>query len=227
MIRGVVADEQARNTVSDVPVDRSDAVRTRQPEADAHVRDLDWLRLVGKGDRAALERLYMSYHGRLTHFLGRYTGRVDLIDEIINETLWVVWRGASAFRGDSKVSTWIFGIAYRCLMKALRDQPSPSTSIEPDSDNVASESAMVDTSESAQCELRDWLRHGLDLLPIEQRMTIELAYYLGQSCEEIATIMNCAVGTVKARMFHARLRLRNTLPALGGDTQTSTRSAQA
>ena len=123
MIRGVVAMSEARNTVSDVPVDRSDAVRERQPEADAHVRDLDWLRSVGKGDRAALERLYLSYHGRLTHFLGRYTGRVDLIDEIINETLWVVWRGASAFRGDSKVSTWIFGIAYRCLMKALRDQP--------------------------------------------------------------------------------------------------------
>ena len=46
---------------------------------------------------------------------------------------------------------------------------------------------------------------------------MELAYFLGQSCEEIAAIMNCATGTVKARMFHARLRLRNTLPALGGD----------
>ena len=68
-----------------------------------------------------------------------------------------------------------------------------------------------------QAELRDWVQHGLDLLPTEQRMTIELAYFLGQSCEEIAQIMNCAVGTVKARMFHARVRLRNTLPSLGGE----------
>ena len=213
--------------MSMVPVDRSHPLGATPPEAAACVRDLDWLRSVAKGDRAALGRLYMSFHGRLSHFLGRYTGRVDLIDEIINETLWVVWRGASAFRGDSKVSTWIFGIAYRCLMKALRDQPAPPTSIDPDSGNVADESTMVDTSESAQCELRDWLRRGLDLLPTEQRMTIELAYYLGQSCEEIATIMNCAVGTVKARMFHARLRLRNTLPALAGEVPTRTHSAQA
>jgi RNA polymerase sigma-70 factor (ECF subfamily) len=69
--------------------------------------------------------------------------------------------------------------------------------------------------------MRDWVRHGLDLLPPEQRTTLELAYYLGQSCEEIARIMNCAVGTVKARMFHARVRMRNTLPALGGDSSRS------
>ena len=212
--------------MSDEPVDRSDAIRARQQGADAQARDLDWLRLAGKGDRAALERLYLSYHDRLAHFLGRHTSRVDLIDEIVNETLWAVWRGAREFRGDSKVSTWIFGIAYRCLMKALRDQPAPPTSVELDSANVVSESALVDPGDSAQRELRDWLRHGLDLLPVEQRMTIELAYYLGQSCEEIAAIMNCAVGTVKARMFHARLRLRNTLPALGGDAPTTLRSAQ-
>ena len=169
----------------------------------------------------------MDYHGRLAHFLGRYTSRVDLIDEIVNETLWVVWRGAREFRGDSKVSTWIFGIAYRCLMKALRDEPRSSGSSESDPDDVTSGNIVADTGEGAQRELRDWLSHGLNLLPVEQRMTIEFAYFLGQSCEEIAAIMNCAVGTVKARMFHARLRLRNTLPVLAGDTPTHPRSAQA
>ncbi len=216
--------------MSKAQVDSSDAACEPQHGADAQARDLDWLHRVGTGDRAALERLYMGYHVRLTHFLGRYTGRADLVDEIINETLWVVWRGAREFRGDSKVSTWILGIAYRCLMKALRDQPVPPTSIDPDSgsgasDGTMSDSGLPDSGENAQRELRDWLQHGLNLLPAEQRMTIELAYYLGQSCEEIATIMNCAVGTVKARMFHARLRLRNTLPALAGDTQANTRSA--
>ena len=112
-------------------------------------------------------------------------------------------------------------------MKALRDEPVPSASSESGPGDVTSGNVVLDTGESAQRELRDWLGHGLNLLPVEQRMTIELAYYLGQSCEEIAAIMNCAVGTVKARMFHARLRLRNTLPALAGDTPTNTRSLQA
>lgn len=213
--------------MNDVSIDRDNAARARQLDADAAARDLDCLRRVATSDRASLQQLYLDYHGRLAHFLGRYTRRVEIIEEIINETLWVVWRGARAFRGDSKVSTWIFGIAYRCLMKALRDEPAQPAPSEPDPRDFVSENVMLDTGESARRELRDWLDHGLKLLPVEQRMTIELAYYVGQSCEEIATIMNCAVGTVKARMFHARLRLRNTLPALGGDTPINTHSAQA
>ena len=43
---------------------------------------------------------------------------------------------------------------------------------------------------------------------------------MGESCEDIAAIMGCAVGTVKARMFHARMRLRHVLPALGGTGQS-------
>jgi RNA polymerase sigma-70 factor (ECF subfamily) len=47
-------------------------------------------------------------------------------------------------------------------------------------------------------------------------MTLELAYHMGHSMEEIAAITDCPVGTVKARMFHAREKLRQYLPALGG-----------
>ena len=85
--------------------------------------------------------------------------------------------------------------------------------------------AAAETGEAEQRELRDWVRRGLDLLSPEQRMTLELAYYLGQSCEEIAAIMNCASGTVKARMFHARLRLRNSLPGLGGEPAPAANSS--
>jgi RNA polymerase sigma-70 factor (ECF subfamily) len=60
------------------------------------------------------------------------------------------------------------------------------------------------------------LQHGLSRLPIEQRLTLELAYQMGHSLEEIAVITDCPVGTVKARMFHAREKLRQCLPALSG-----------
>lgn len=183
-------------------------------------RDLEWLRRVGRGDRVAFERLYLHHHGRLTRFLARHTARRDLVDEIVNETMWVVWRSANEFRGDAKVATWIIGIAYRRLMKALRDRPEPA-----EWSAAAVDDAGSDAAEAERRELRDWLHHGLLALPPDQRMTMELAYYLGQSCEEIAAIMDVAVGTVKARLFHARLRLRNTLPALGGDP-AATRDAR-
>lgn len=184
---------------------------------DNHDDDLAMLRAVAGRDRRAFERLYRRYHGILARFLSRFTMRRDLVEEMVNETLWVVWRTAGNFRGDSKVGTWIIGIAYRCLMKNLRDHPAEPTWGAGSGDLEALGALSPDEGSARQAELRDWVRHGMALLPEEQRMTMELAYYLGQSCEEIAAIMNCAVGTVKARMFHARLRLRNSLPALGGD----------
>lgn len=202
-------------------------LRTDQDDASGSTTELEWLQAVARQDRVAFERLYRHYHGLLSRFLVRFTSRRDVIEEMVNETLWVVWRTAGSFRGESKVRTWIIGIAYRCLMKHLRDHPAEPTYGAGERDQEALHEAMPDDAEAHLAELRDWLRHGMAGLPDEQRMTIELAYYLGQSCEEIAAIMNCAVGTVKARMFHARLRLRNTLPALGGDTPPHPRSAQA
>lgn len=202
-------------TLNDATRDRNENGSNGPEGGGEEARDLQWIRAVARGDRAAFERLYLRYHARLARFLTRHTAQRHLVDEIINETLWVVWRTAGDFRGDSKVGTWIVGIAYRCLLKALRDHPPPRQA-ETTPSAAAAES--VDDVETDQRELRDWVAQGLRLLPPEQRMTMELVYYLGQSYEEIATIMDCAVGTVKARMFHARLRLRNTLPALGGDS---------
>ncbi|MDC8014475.1 RNA polymerase sigma factor [Tahibacter soli] len=182
-------------------------------DADAFERDA--LRAVAHGDRAAFERLYLRHHAPLARFIARHTARRDLIDEVINDTFWIVWRKAGEFRGDSKVGTWIIGIAYRCMLKSLRSHAPVPEAADIDTDDALPGGA--ESSESETRELADWVRRGLALLPPEQRTTMELAYYLGQSCEEIAAIMNCATGTVKARMFHARLRLRNTLPALGGD----------
>lgn len=203
----------------------SPATRSNSDPDSSDALELALVVAIARGDRKAFEKLYTRYHGLLTRFLIRSTSRRDLVEEVVNETMWGVWRGASRFRGDSKPRSWVISIAYRCLMKALRDRP-----LDPRVSSLNREDAgpMGDIPEAsndiAQAELRDWVRHGLDLLPTEQRTTIELAYFLGQSCEEIAGIMNCAVGTVKARMFHARVRLRNTLPTLGGEGDDSHRS---
>lgn len=196
---------------------RPATAKPRAPDPDA-ARDLAWIKAIARGDRHAFEQLYTRYHGLLSRFLRRSTARHDLIEEVVNDSLFAVWRSAANFRGESKPLSWIVAIAYRTLLKALRDRPLEPTAELPDfnADNALA-SLPTTGSESAATELNDWVRHGLRLLPDDQRMTLELAYFLGQSCEEIADIMDCAVGTVKARMFHARVRLRSTLPALGGD----------
>lgn len=184
-------------------------------------QDLLWLRATARGDREAFAHLYRRHHGRLARFLWRMTRRRDLIDDTINDAMWIVWRKADGFRGDSKVSTWITGIAYRCMLKALReagdvaDSSVDAAEMElADGADPAHDGARALVSDAAGLELRDWLAEGLRRLPHDQRVTLELLYYMGESCEAIAAIMDCAVGTVKARLFHARMRLRNLLPAL-------------
>src|SRR5262249_16863104 len=102
-----------------------------QPSTALHDDDREraLLARVAERDRAAFEELYCGYHRRLTRFLGRLTQRHDLIEEIINDCLWIVWQKAGDFRGGSMVSTWIMGIAYRCTLKSLRRDGGPTTEL--------------------------------------------------------------------------------------------------
>jgi RNA polymerase sigma-70 factor (ECF subfamily) len=180
-------------------------------------RDRELLRQIAAGERRALEQLYYNYHARLGRFLSRLSSRSDALEEAINDTFWIIWQKAGRFRGDSQASTWIMGIAWRCALKALRRSgPMPA---ERGFESLQTGTA-IDSTQAVE-ELREWLESGLRSLPTEQHATIELAYFMGHSCEEIATIMNCPINTVKARMFQARIKLRNLLPALGGDQEQS------
>jgi RNA polymerase sigma-70 factor (ECF subfamily) len=165
---------------------------------------------VAAGDRRALEELYLSYHRRLSRFLSRFTSRYENIEEIINDTFMVVWQSARDFRHASQVSTWIIGIAYRTALKSFRRQKNHAAAQNLDDCPEQTVDPTIDT------EVQDWLKRGLSQLPSEQRLTLELAYHMGHSLEEIAAITECPVGTVKARMFHAREKLRLYLPTLGG-----------
>lgn len=176
-----------------------------------------------QGDRRAFEELYNLYHRRMARFLTRLTRHYDLAEEIINDTFWVVWQKAREFRGDSQPSTWILGIAYRKARNALRSAARQGQQ------NLEADTMPLTHSDeqSRSRELRDWLDRGLLLLPPEQRLAVELCYELGYSCEEIATIMNCPVNTVKTRLFHARAKLQRLLPQLAGQSAPPAEAAPA
>lgn len=173
--------------------------------------ELVLIRRVSRRDRGALRELYLLYHRRLSRFLMRVTQRQDLAEEIINDTLLVVWNSADRFRGESRVSTWIVGIAYRRALKSVRRRHSFEYIQLEASDNLVG----VDNVQA--CETQEWIEEALEELPIEQRLCLELAYVLGHSCEEIAVITSCPVNTVKTRLFHARRKLSVLLPRLAGN----------
>jgi RNA polymerase sigma-70 factor (ECF subfamily) len=127
-----------------------------------------------------------------------------------------VWRKASEFRGESRLSTWIMGIAYRCALRTLRSRGKRLLNAVPIENEFLPAPDEQDAAETAE-----WVALAMQQLPTDQQLTLELAYGQGHSCEEIAQIMDCPVNTVKSRMFQARNKLRTILPRLAGTTSAS------
>lgn len=175
------------------------AAADRQSEND-NARERALLQRVVERDRDALTELYRRYHGRLFKFIFRLTRSHSASDELVNDIMLIVWQNAAAFRGDSRVSTWIFGIAYRQAMRRVSRRRSKLWRyFEPDD---------LPSDSNACLETEDWVWRGLRSLPTEQQVTVILVFYLGLSYTETAEVTACPVNTVKTRMFHARRKLR-------------------
>lgn len=167
------------------------------------------LERVARGDVAAFEQLYRLYEPRLARFLANMLQRPQLVEEVLNDTMLVVWQSASSFRGASKLSTWIFAISYRKALKARLCWPDPIEDAElrsqPSLDPIADQ-------QMQHHRLRDALIEAMAQLSAEHRAVVDLTYFHEMGYREIAEVMNCPVDTVKTRMFHARRRLRQALP---------------
>lgn len=163
------------------------------------------------GDLRAFETLYRAYFPRLTRFLERMTRRPELVEEILNDTMLVVSANAHKYNRTSKVSTWIFAIAYRKALKALRDSRDFAET-DVDLAELAGADEHEPNDELLQQQLRRVLSEAVEALSANHRAVIELTYFQEMGYREIADIMACPIETVKTRMFHARRRLRVLLP---------------
>src|SRR5690348_14970509 len=98
---------------------RTEAVR----ESALDEREL--LERIKAHDMDAFERLYRLYQPRLARFLVNLLKRPQLVEEVLDDVMMVVWQTAASFRGTSKLSTWVFAIAYRKALKARVRWPDP------------------------------------------------------------------------------------------------------
>jgi RNA polymerase sigma factor (sigma-70 family) len=171
----------------------------------------DDVRLIGRicrQDARAFEQLYRSYYPRLTRFLSNILRRAPLIEEVLNDTMMVVWTNPDRYNGKSKVSTWIFAIAYRKALKALRRYD------EPVEDKLAETRPSPEPGPEQQLGSREGqkvLLSAIAELSRDHRAVVDLTYFHEIDYREIAEIMECPVDTVKTRMFHARRHLKNRL----------------
>jgi len=202
----------ARKKPEEAPDSTPAAAPARVPAATERL-ELELLDGVRRGRRAEFDALYRLYHPRLWRFLTHLMRQPDAIEEVLNDTLLVVWQRADSFDGRSKLSTWVFGIAYRKAMKALSRQDLP---VEVDETDESADPGPGPEQRLGLVQLRGRLREAMAELSLEHRTVVELCYFHDMAYAEIADIVGCPAETVKTRMFYARRRLRQLLDDLAG-----------
>ncbi len=180
----------------------TEALNSQAKARDEQQRGL--LAEIAKGSKPAFVELYEQVYTSLIRFLYRFTRSTENIEEIANDTMLVVWQKAATFQGQSRISTWIMGIAMRRALKYLEKEKTVLGS----RNGYGDEHVTCATDEIATLGLQQTLDWALAQLSREHSVTIELAYFHGLSCEEIACVFDCPVSTAKTRLHYARKHLR-------------------
>jgi RNA polymerase sigma-70 factor (ECF subfamily) len=174
-------------------------------------RDRELLTRVAHGDVVALRALYDQHAPRAMAIAYRILRRVEEAEDIVQETFLEVWRRAAQFDpGRGGAVAWIVTIARSRSIDRLRATATVDRTMEGAS--TAPDLLMPVELPSPTVEVerrRDQLRvaDALSTLPVEQRKTIELAYFEGLSQSEIATRTSSPLGTVKMRVKLALAKL--------------------
>lgn len=180
---------------------------------DTPAEEAELIRRIAQGERSAVEPLFHRFHDRLFRYLARVLRDEGAAEELANEVILDVWKGAGRFEGRSSVSSWIFSIAHNKAVSYLRKKREvymneDETAHVADSSDTPSE--LVEKSNMSEI-----LKNSLEELSPAHREVIDLTYFHGMSIREIAGIVGIPENTVKTRMFHARKKLAEIVRAAG------------
>lgn len=175
--------------------------------------DIGLLRRIGQGDEDAMAAFYRE-HGRVVFAqVLLVTGERPLAEEIVQDTMLAVWRGAGSFRGESSARSWVIGIARRQTRDRLRGRRLRVVADTFLADHPGAgpgpEVMALDRAELA--EVIDAIR----VLAASHREVLGLVFGSGLSLPEVAGVLEIPVGTVKSRLTAARAALSRVLNEKG------------
>jgi RNA polymerase sigma-70 factor (ECF subfamily) len=184
---------------------------------DADARDAELLGRIASGDLEAFRTLFARFYPRIFGFLQRRLRDSSLVEETVIEVFYEVWRSAGRFRGESRASTYLCGIAHFKALAALRAQGRSKRSAVIATDHEILSRAADPDDLTAHLEGREDVRRmraALATLSDGHREVVELAFLDGLPYAEIAERLGIAEGTVKTRVARARAQLRLELERL-------------
>ncbi len=170
----------------------------------------DVVRRCRNGDEQAFAALVDRYKHLVYGMLGRALLDRNRLDDLAQDVFVRVYRGLPYFRGESRLSTWIYRIAYNVCQQERRQPAALSLDEAAERGAVRQEPAARDRA-FTDFELRERLQKAMERLPAESRFLIAGHYLQGVQYEELAEALNMPLGTVKTQIFRAKRRLRELL----------------
>jgi RNA polymerase sigma-70 factor, ECF subfamily len=184
-------------------------------ESNSSVNDESLVLRIAQGDQTALSTLYSRYAQILYSFSMKSLGLKEESEEVIIDVFAQVWRIAERYDAQkARVDTWLFMLTRSRILDRLRKRQRslPSPELINQLGQIQSEQSSVDPIEDVLiAERRERVLAALEVLPSEQRLVIELAYYQGLTQSEIACQTGLSLGTVKTRVRLGLNKLRTAL----------------
>ena len=173
-------------------------------------------------DAAAFEALVTPHERLVWRVCCQMMGSTEDAADAAQEAMIRAWRAMPSYRGEAELSTWLYRIAVRCCLDALRRRKArPAESLDslreagydpPDAGEQPDEALL-------RRESREELRRALLSLPEEQRVPLTLFAVEGRSYEEIAELTASPLGTVKSRVSRARRALQKIIAGPGNNPE--------
>lgn len=173
----------------------------------------------------AMKIIYESFSLSVRNYVWKnWTQDPEVIEEVIQDTLFEIWKQPDRFRGESRFKTWLLGIARNKAVDRLRkSRPFVEISAEMEESLTADQPAITDVIAIEQ--IRSSLRFCMECLTAKGRLSeahreiLHLAYVEDLDIAEMAQIVDCPENTVKTRLHHARLRIKDCMTRrLRGET---------
>lgn len=173
--------------------------------------DIDqWLIRLRRHDDEAVTAIYRGYYANVTAFVRLHVHDAAAVEEIVDDTFMVVFTKPAQFEGRSSFKTWLLGIAKnRChdWLRQAKRQPTLNGQEDPSVLDDLVDPAWPVLDHLAQEQVRGIIRLCMQRLPASQRQALYWVFFEEKSVDETATELQCAAGTVKSRLFHAKAKL--------------------
>ena len=169
--------------------------------------DTELILLVSRGDEQAFKQLFMQYRGIVIHIIAPLVKNEHDREELVQDVFIKVFYKIKTFKGDSKLSTWIGKIAYHHCLNYFRRKRIATEFL----DNEMADGHYIDVPDEQGITDADEIYSAIAHLPEIHQIMIRLFHIDQLNYQEIGTVLSISSGTVKSRLFRARMALKDYL----------------